>query len=111
MSKAIAIETLEPAQLAALLKGGKVILIDVREPAEYAAERIPGALLYPLTTFDAAMLPNDESRRVVFHCGSGKRSQVAAEKRLKAGCTSAAHLAGGIAAWKTAGLPVIRDSK
>ena len=101
------IETLEPADVARLLTAGKILLIDVREPSEYAAERIAGALLYPLSTFDAATLPNDEPRRVVFHCGSGKRSLTAAERRIAAGQPHAAHMGGGIAAWKAAGLPVI----
>jgi rhodanese-related sulfurtransferase len=101
------IETLDPAEVARLLKAGKILLIDVREPAEYASERIHGALLYPLSTFDATALPTDGTRRVVFHCGSGKRSLVAAEKRLAAGQNHAAHLGGGILAWKAAGLPVI----
>jgi rhodanese-related sulfurtransferase len=101
------IETLEPSELAILLHAGKVLLIDVREPAEYASERIAGALLYPLSTFDATTLPPDGSRRVVFHCGSGKRSLTAAERRLGASETHAAHLGGGIAAWKAASLPVI----
>jgi rhodanese-related sulfurtransferase len=101
------IETLTVAEVAQLLKAGKLLLIDVREPSEYASERIPGALLYPLSTFDAAVLPDDGTRRVVFHCGSGKRSLTAAERRLAAGQTHAAHMGGGIAAWKAAGLPVI----
>jgi rhodanese-related sulfurtransferase len=101
------IETLTPAEVARLLKAGKLLLIDVREPAEYAPERIHGALLYPLSTFDASALPDDGTRRVVFHCGSGKRSLSAAEKRLAAGQSHAAHMQGGIAAWKAAGLPVI----
>jgi len=101
------IETLEPGEVALLLHAGKLLLIDVREPAEYEAERIAGALLYPLSTFDAATLPDDGPRRVVFHCGSGKRSLTAAERRLAAGQPHAAHLGGGIAAWKAAGLPVI----
>ena len=101
------IDTLEPAEVARLLKAGKLLLIDVREPSEYAAERIHGALLYPLSTFDALTLPADGARRVVFHCGSGKRSLTAAEKRVAAGRPHAAHMAGGIIAWKAAGLPVI----
>jgi len=101
------IETLPPGDVARLLKTGQLLLIDVREPAEYAAERIPGALLYPLSTFDVAALPTDGSRRVVFHCGSGKRSLAAAEKRVAAGQSPAAHMGGGIAAWKAAGLPLV----
>jgi rhodanese-related sulfurtransferase len=101
------IETLNAADVARLLHAHKLLLVDVREPAEYASERIPGALLFPLSTFDAAALPDDESRRVVFHCGSGKRSLAAAERRLAAGQLNAAHMGGGLAAWKAAGLPVI----
>jgi rhodanese-related sulfurtransferase len=106
-SNAPPIETLAPAQVAALLNAHKIVLIDVREPDEYATERIPGALLYPLSSFDATLLPDDGSRRVVFHCGSGKRSLTAAERRLATGQTTTAHMGGGIAAWKAAGLPVI----
>ena len=101
------IETLEASEVSQLLQAGKILLIDVREPSEYASERIAGALLYPLSTFDASMLPDDGPRRVVFHCGSGKRSLTAAERRLGAGQTLVAHMGGGIAAWKAAGLPVI----
>jgi rhodanese-related sulfurtransferase len=101
------IDTLDAAEVARLLRGGRLLLIDVREPAEYASERIAGALLYPLSTFDAAALPDDGARRVVFHCGSGKRSLTAAQRRLAAGQATAAHMAGGLAAWKAAGLPVI----
>lgn len=104
------VETLQPADVARFLKAGKLLLIDVREPTEYAAERIPGALLYPLSTFDATALPIDGSQRVVFHCGSGKRSLAAAEKRVAAGKGHAAHMGGGIAAWKAAGLPVIAQA-
>jgi rhodanese-related sulfurtransferase len=104
---AVTVMTLDAAEVAQLLSAGKLLLVDVREPAEYAAERIPGALLYPLSTFDATALPEDGLRRVVFHCGSGKRSLAAAERRLAAGQASAAHMGGGIAAWKAAGLPVI----
>ena len=51
------IETLNAAEAARLLHAHKILLIDVREPSEYASERIPGALLFPLSTFDAAGLP------------------------------------------------------
>ncbi len=101
------IETLDASEVARLLHAGKLLLIDVREPAEFESERIAGALLYPLSTFDASALPDDGSRRVVFHCGSGKRSLTAAEHRVAAGQPHAAHMGGGIAAWKAAGLPII----
>jgi rhodanese-related sulfurtransferase len=101
------LQELSPQELEAQLDAGKVLLVDVREPHEYEAERIPGALLFPLSTFDAGKLPPDGDRRIVFQCGSGKRSANAAGQRLVAGAGCAAHLAGGIAAWKAVGLPLI----
>ena len=99
---------LDARDVKALLDAGRIVLVDVREPAEYAAERIHGALLYPLSTFDATALPPDDPREIVFHCGSGKRSLAAAQKRLAAGATTARHMSGGIVAWRAAGLPTIR---
>ncbi len=102
------IEELSATEVSRLLMQRKIILVDVREPDEYAAARIPGTLLYPLSTFDATTLPPDEPLPVVFHCGSGKRSAMAAQARLNAGASSARHLAGGIGAWQAEGLPTIR---
>jgi len=83
------------------------LLIDVREPVEFDVERIPGALLFPLSSFDPPALPTDGSRRVAFHCGSGKRSLAAAEAWRDAGHADAAHMGGGITAWISAGLPTL----
>lgn len=94
-------------EVAAAIAGGKIVLIDVREPAEFAAERIHGALLSPLSTFDAALLPRDPARPIVLHCGSGKRSAKAYEACVKAGVSVRAHMQGGLGAWKSAGLPMI----
>lgn len=101
------IEELSPRQVAELLQARQILLIDVREPGEYAVQRIPEALLHPLSTFDAAALPPDQPRRIVFHCGSGKRSALAAQARLASGASCAAHMAGGMGAWTTQGLPFI----
>ncbi|HVY81633.1 MAG TPA: rhodanese-like domain-containing protein [Steroidobacteraceae bacterium] len=108
MSTKPSLDDLSALEVAQMLKKHEILLVDVREPDEFAAERIPGALLYPLSTFDAAALPPDSPRRVVFQCGSGKRSAIAARARLDAGAKHVAHLAGGIGAWKAAGLPTLR---
>jgi len=97
----------DPAEVQTLLEQGRVLLVDVREPMEYAAERISGALLYPLSTFDAAHLPPDGERKVVFHCAAGGRSLTAARMRKAAG-QPAAHMDGGISEWKSQGLPTVR---
>ena len=103
----VGLTELVPVEVRDLLASGKVLLVDVREPVEFASERIHGAFLYPMSTFDATQLPTDGSRRVVFYCGSGKRSLNAARLRLATG-QPASHMVGGIGAWKDAGLPLIR---
>ena len=75
----------DPAEVKALLEQGRALLIDVREPMEYAAERISGAMLYPLSTFDAAHLPPHGEREVVFQCAAGGRSLTAARMRQEIG--------------------------
>jgi rhodanese-related sulfurtransferase len=98
---------LTPHQVKAALDGRQILLIDVREPAEFAAERIHGALNFPLSTFDPAALPDAGDKLVVFQCGSGKRSATAVDHCRKAGHAIDTHLAGGIMAWKAAGLPTV----
>lgn len=85
------------------LADGSILLVDVREPNEIAAERIPGAEMFPLTTFDAAALPDPEGKRLVFSCRSGQRSQRAAAMAQAAGLPYEEHMQGGILAWKQAG--------
>jgi rhodanese-related sulfurtransferase len=98
-------QDLSPAELSALLGAKSVTLVDVRETGEYAAERIEGAVLHPLSTFDPRALPPG---RLVFQCGIGRRSLEALRRSAAAGLPPAQHLHGGLAAWKQAGLPTQR---
>jgi rhodanese-related sulfurtransferase len=100
------VRDLMPEEVAEGLTAGTILLIDVREPKETANERIPGALLAPLSQFDPVDLPDPQGRTVVFTCASGVRSIKAAEIAQAGGLAYDAHLAGGIKAWKAAGLPV-----
>lgn len=100
-------ENFAPADVSRMLAERSILLIDVREPEEYAAERIHGALLYPLSSFDPKALPAGEGRKLVLQCGSGMRSAKAMAIAADAGVVVAGHLAGGIKAWKAAGLPVM----
>lgn len=95
-----------PDALAALLTRGHAVVIDVREPDEYALERIEGALLMPLSMFDAEKFPRIFDRTVVLVCAVGKRSRAAGLQLLKAGFQDVHHLDGGMKAWKAAGLEV-----
>lgn len=104
---AMTIINLEPKEVSSLLKQGKVLLIDVREPAEYEAEHIQGALLCPLSSLDPNVVPNPENLTVVFQCGSGMRSAKAVQACAASGRPFKHHLKGGIQAWKAAGYPTI----
>lgn len=101
------IENLDPKDVARWLAERSVILIDVREPDEFAAERIHGALLYPMSSFDPRSLPDPGGKKIVFQCGSGMRSARAISACQNAGLDYRSHMKGGIQAWKAAGLPTI----
>jgi rhodanese-related sulfurtransferase len=98
-----AVEDLTVEQVKAGLEDGTILLVDVREPNELAVERIPGAIDFPLSTFDPAALPDPEGKRLVFSCRSGRRSVTASQAAQAAGLPHDAHMAGGILAWKAAG--------
>lgn len=87
------------------LREGRVLLVDVREPNEVAVERYPDAVVVPLSCFDPAQIPDPQGKQVVFACRSGRRSVTASLAAQERGYAYAAHLAGGILAWKAAGLP------
>lgn len=99
------LETWTPEEVAEAQAAGRIVVIDVRTPQEYMFEHIRGALLMPMAFFDAGALPGQSDKRIVFHCGSGARSEKVARKAIAAGIGPVAHLGGGFAAWKKAGLP------
>jgi adenylyltransferase/sulfurtransferase len=80
---------------------GDVILLDVRNPAEHALGRIPGATLIPLGDLSARLGELPKHRPIVCYCHTGKRSQRAGSLLQSSGFTDVASLAGGIAAWST----------
>ena len=87
------------------LQEGRMLLVDVREPNEVAIERYPDAVVVPLSSFDPALIPDPQGKQVVFACRSGRRSVTASLAAQEKGYAYTAHLAGGILAWKAAGLP------
>lgn len=100
-----------PNDAAKRLAEGRAILIDIREPDEFARRRAKNALSRPLSTLDAKGLGLPDAREVIFTCRSGMRTGVNGE-RLAAACGRSAHvLEGGLDAWDGAGLPVEVDRK
>lgn len=103
--------SLSPVEVSARLKARTAVLVDVREPDEHAREHIAGAVTAPLSAFEAADLALTPGKDVIFMCRSGNRTGAHCD-RLATRVDGPAHvLAGGLDAWKKAGLPVRTDAK
>ncbi len=97
------VKDLTPEEVKAGMEAGTMLVVDVREPNETTAERIPGTVLVPLQGFDPSQLPDPGDKQLVFSCRSGKRSVTASLIAQAAGLPYAAHMQGGILAWKEKG--------
>lgn len=95
-------------QVEAGLEADEIILVDVREPHEFAMGRIPGSRLMPLSQFDPSGLPVDEGKTVVLSCAAGVRSRHALEMAAAAGVPVHVHYVGGFKDWLLSGGPVER---
>ncbi|MBT7944437.1 MAG: HigA family addiction module antidote protein [Alphaproteobacteria bacterium] len=105
ISKSLAVPEADAATVRRWLDAGEILLVDVRETAEYEQEHIPGAVLCPLSVFDSEVFPKIPEKMVVLHCAIGKRSAAAAKQLIETGHTRIINLAGGIKAWKETGGP------
>jgi rhodanese-related sulfurtransferase len=105
MAETEQVRNLTPQEVAQGIADGTMLLVDVREPNETAVESFPEAATVPLSSFDAGQIPDPAGKEVVFACRSGKRSVTASLLAQEHGYPYASHLAGGIIAWKAAGLP------
>lgn len=94
-----------PAEVQELLEAKEALLVDVREPHEHRAGRVPGARPIELERlgWNAPTLPAD--RPIVFCCRLGIRAKLAAHAFRRVGF-EAYNLTGGVAAWHAAGLPL-----
>ena len=105
MPRAAEVQNLPPEEVSRGIAEGRMMLVDVREPNETAVECYPDAAIVPLSAFDPAAIPDPKGRQVVFACRSGRRSVTASLAAQDQGYPYKSHLAGGIIAWKAAGLP------
>ncbi len=99
----------------AVKKNPKTLIVDVREPGEWAEGHIPGAIHVPRGMLEAKAdleyanrEPRlaDRSQPIILHCASGARSALGADVLAQMGFTNVCSMAGGIAAWKEAKLPI-----
>ncbi|MDQ1308134.1 MAG: hypothetical protein QG671_3968 [Actinomycetota bacterium] len=106
------IPAVTPQEAHSRVTAGNVVLLDVREPTEWETH-IAGALQIPRGILEAKADPTsprhdpalDPGKQVIVYCRSGARSALAAVTLTELGFTDVVNLAGGITAWKEAGLP------
>lgn len=84
--------------------GAGAVVVDVREPHEYEAGHVPGAVNIPLAQLPVRAQELGGHEHVYTVCGSGGRSFRGAEMLARAGVT-AVNVAGGTKAWQAAGRP------
>jgi rhodanese-related sulfurtransferase len=97
---------LDLATIKAGLADGTMLVVDVREPHEYAAGHIPSAMLLPLSQFDSTLIPQNAGKRIVFSCAAGVRSQHALAIAQAAGLPLTEHYVGGFKEWYAMGEPI-----
>ena len=91
-----------------LINREKAVVVDVREPAEFAAGHVTGAKNVPLGELEAKLpgVMKNKTLPLILVCASGARSGRAAAIAKKLGYEQAQSLGGGLKAWKEANLPV-----
>ncbi len=93
------IKTVTTTELAERVAAGSVVLIDVREPHEFAAGHLPRAVNVPLGSLRARAGEFDSSTETYLICQSGSRSATATKQLMKTGFTNVASVRGGTSAW------------
>jgi rhodanese-related sulfurtransferase len=98
-----------PAAAVALLNDEDAVVIDVRDPQEYAKGHIENAIHVPFARLDEKIfeLSIHKDKPVIVACQQGTRSAAACKKLVKAGFAQVHDLKGGILAWEDAKLPLI----
>jgi rhodanese-related sulfurtransferase len=83
------------------------LLLDVRNPREWVARRIAGSVNVPLNHLQERLTEIPRDRRIAAHCAGGYRSSIAAGILHQHGITNLIEMAGGLAAWEAAKLPLV----
>jgi hydroxyacylglutathione hydrolase len=86
------------------------VALDVRGPGEHDAMWIDGATHIPLTQLSHRLGELPAGREVIVFCAGGYRSSIAASLLRRHGRNDVSEIAGGIAAWAAAGLPVVQPN-
>jgi rhodanese-related sulfurtransferase len=102
---------LKPGIVADRVRLGRAILVDIREPEEFARRHVKGALSRPLSGFEAARLRIEPGMEVVFTCRSGMRTAANWDRLERSVDGVTFVMEGGVDGWAADGLPLEEDRK
>jgi rhodanese-related sulfurtransferase len=104
------ITEISPHDAATKLNSGDAVVVDVRDKDEWDEAHIPGATHMSRGTIELDIEEKvpDPDAMIICHCGGGGRSALAAETLQKMGYKNVRSMAGGLKAWKAAGLPTTK---
>lgn len=104
------ITEISASEAAAKAKSDDAVIIDVREKDEFDESHIPDAVHMSRGMLEMEVEDKfpDRNTEIICHCGGGGRSALAAETLQKMGYKNVRSMAGGLKAWKTAGLPTTK---
>lgn len=103
-------KTVSPTEAVVLMNDDSTIVVDVREPNEFAEGHIEGARNIPLAKIDerAGELQSNKATPIIVTCQSGTRSLTAGKKLTSLGFTQVHEMKGGMFAWKDQNLPITK---
>src|SRR5579862_8547172 len=99
-----------PMVAAELASADPPLVLDIRNPREWAAKHIAGSINIPLNHLQERIAEIPRDRRIAVHCAGGYRSSIAASILHQYGITHLIEMAGGLAAWDAARLPVVSQA-
>src|SRR5437763_3187113 len=101
---------ISPDEAVKKLQNKEAVIVDVRDKDEWDAEHIPNAIHLSRGSIESDIEEKvpDPNAVIICHCGGGGRSALAAESLQKMGYKNVRSMAGGLKAWKAAGLPVTK---
>jgi rhodanese-related sulfurtransferase len=111
LSRGVGGAKVSPTEAVMLINREKAVLIDVSEPTEFAAGHAAGAKSVPLAGLESSTdLPKNKALPLVVLCATGARASRAVAILHKLGYANSRALAGGLAAWREASLPVEKSA-
>ncbi|MCW7537428.1 rhodanese-like domain-containing protein [Aquabacterium sp. A7-Y] len=101
-----------PGQAVQMMNREKAVVVDISEPKEYAVAHVAGSRNVPLASLESAgkELPSNKALPLILVCATGARASRGVATLQKLGYQKVVPLAGGLAAWREANLPIEKSA-